>query len=77
MDPAVVIFALAILLMIAFHPATKMFINYIKSKFIKKQDNETRRCFHTEGDCEDCLSSLDCPMKCENIVVPKRNKYMD
>lgn len=77
MDFAVVALGLAVLLMIIFHPATQMFIEYIKSKPCKKKSDELHKCYHTIGDCRDCTSSLNCPMKHENIIVPKRDEYRD
>lgn len=77
MDLGLVALALATLLMIAFHPATQMFVKYIKSKFCKKKSDEEYKCYHTIGDCRDCMSSLKCPMKHENLIVPKRDEYRD
>ena len=77
MDYGLLVLGMAILLMIIFHPATQMFIKYLKSKFPKNKSDEKYKCYHTIGDCRDCMSSLNCPMKHENIIVPKRDEYQD
>ena len=75
MDFGVVILLLAFLVMIVFHPATQMFIGSMKSKIRKNKSEESHKCYHTIGDCRECMSAPKCPMKHENVVIPKREEY--
>lgn len=76
MDSGAIILLLAIIVFIICHPMTQMCIKHIRTKFRNpKKKVEKVRCYHTVGDCRDCISSSKCPMKHENVIVPKRTDY--
>ena len=80
MDAAAIVFAIALIIMILFHPGTQMFIKHLKSKSkARKGVQETRKCYHTPDDCLNCVASIDCPIKNENVVhvIKHNDNYTD
>ena len=74
MDAGIMLLVLAMVLLIIFHPATRIFFNHMKIKLkASKNKTEQPKCYHTAEDCSDCMSSTNCPMKDENVVGTNRN----
>lgn len=74
MDFPVIILILFIFTIIAAHPATADFINYLKYKKPPKRYNaEEHSCYHTAEDCANCLISNTCSRKHENLVIPRKS----
>ena len=74
MDYGLLVLGIAILLMIIFHPATQLLVTTLKKKY-KENKQKDEKCYHTESDCNDCMSAHGCPMKHESILKRRHNYY--